>query len=122
MLDQHNTGGATNAIRYNLWLASVPAAAKTSGADNPSLGEDPRIEEPVKEQEDDSLEWAAERFSTFLRDFQGQWILIKNHRVVANGVEPLNLLRQAIAMGIKEPLILNVEPSTAAPRDAFAVC
>lgn len=125
MLDQHKAGGATELIRYDSWLASVPALAATSGPKNRSLfgyRDDWGIAEPIKEQEDDSLEWAAEKFSTLLREFQGQWILIKDHRVIANAIEPMDLLRRAIAMGIKKPFMLHVEPSSAAQRDAFAAC
>lgn len=125
MLNQSHAGGATDAIHINSWLANIATTARPSGPENPSFvsvyADESGIDETVKEREDDSLEWAAERFSTLLRDFKGQWILIKNHHIIANAVEPIDLLRQAIAMGIKKPLILNVEPSTAASRDAFVI-
>jgi hypothetical protein len=68
---------------------------------------------------DDSLEWATENFSTLLSVYPGRWILVRGHRVLASAVEPTDLLQQAIALGIKKPLMLKVEPSTATPRSAF---
>jgi hypothetical protein len=113
MLNQSQTGGATDATQINAWLANIATTAKPSGPQNSSslFGylDESGIEEVVKEQEDDSLEWAAEHFSELLQKHQGKWVLIRNHHVADSSPDPAALLKRAVARGIKHPLMHCVE-------------
>jgi len=123
MLNLNQAGGASDAVNCNLWLASMHAMSMSSGPENRPLKfgypSEPTLEESFEEQEDDSFEWAAEHFSELLKTHKGEWVLIRDHRVLDSSRDSTALLSRAVARGIKNPLMLWVETPPKAGMDAF---
>jgi hypothetical protein len=71
------------------------------------------------EDRDDSLEWAVEHFSELLEKHQGEWVLIRDHRVADSSPDSTALLKRAVARGITNPLMLWVEAPPPPGLDAF---
>ena len=58
---------------------------------------------------DDTLAWLATQ-SELLRDFEGEWVAIEDRRIVAHGPSVVEVVRQARALGVDDPLLVPVPP------------
>jgi hypothetical protein len=116
-----------SAVLPNVFLNGLLTNSKTS-AHQPSspsrhwlFGYVPSVPFAIKrlEERDDSLEWAAEHFAELLEKHNGEWVLVRDHRVVDSSPDSTELLKRAVAQGIKKPLMLWVEAPPPPGLDAF---
>lgn len=113
MLNQSQAGGATEKIHYGSWLANTPTVAAPSAPENRSLSvylDESGIEERVKEQEDDSLEWNADDLKRWVNEYPDKWIVVKHRNVVEVSNDLVDLLKRASRAGIVKPLVLKMDP------------
>ena len=75
--------------------------------------------EPTPVLDQSSTAWLATHLDEIAKKYAGKWILVAG-KVVASATEPSRLEKQAVKLGIQNPLIVEISKEPAVWNTAYA--